>query len=112
MRPAGSRTLILGEELMKTQLFQTLESHTHLGHINEFGLYQQAAERGVQWCLSRQNPDGSIQMEEDCLDGIYKFPAAFATLGHYVEAGKLLNFLENHTLTDNGDLMFPAGKFA
>src|SRR5688572_9463327 len=74
--------------------------------------YHRAADRAAQWCLSRQNPDGSIRMEQDCFDAIYKFPATFVTLGHYVEAAKLLNWLENHTLTESGDLTFAGGKFA
>ena len=78
---------------------------------NDFAAYHRAADRGARWCLALQNPDGSIRQQRDCFDGIYKFPATFVALGHYVEAAKLLNWLENHTLTDSGDLTFPQRKF-
>lgn len=95
---------------MKTQTSTTTKPAAK--HTNDFAKYHRAADLGAQWCLARQNADGSIQMEQDCFDGIYKFPATFATLGYYVEAAKLLNYLENHTLTDVGDLTFSSGKFA
>jgi hypothetical protein len=69
-----------------------------------------ACERGVQWCADLQQPDGSIRMKQDCFDSMYKFPAAFAVMGRYVEAGKMLNWLENETLTDAGDFSFPQRK--
>src|SRR4051812_11808055 len=75
-------------------------------------IYHRAADRAAQWCLALQNADGSIQQEQDCFDSIYKFPAMFVTLGHAVEGAKLLNWLENNTLTDAGDLTFARGKFA
>jgi hypothetical protein len=74
--------------------------------------YDRAAHRGAQWCLDLQNPDGSIHQEpgEDCFDSIYKFPATFVTLGYYVEGAKLLNWIENNTLTDAGDISFRERK--
>ncbi len=77
-----------------------------------FVAYKRAAEKGLHWCLNLQNPDGSIQMEKDCFDAIYKFPATFVALGRFVEAGKLLNYLEKETLKSSGDLAFAGGKFA
>jgi hypothetical protein len=49
-------------------------------------------------------------MPTRCFDSFYKFPAAFAVMGKYVEAAKLLNWLENHTLTEDGDFRFPERK--
>jgi len=65
----------------------------------------------LQWCLSLQNKDGSIEMEDPCFDAIYKFPAAFVQMGKYVEAAKLLSWLENNILTSEGDFSFSDKKF-
>jgi|GEM_PF-5683788 len=75
-----------------------------------FDAWQKACERGVQWCLDLQEPDGSIRMPTRCFDAIYKFPAALVATGKYVEAAKLLNWLENETLTADGDFRFPERK--
>ncbi len=72
--------------------------------------YLQAGRNALDWCLGKQNPDGSVQMAEDCFDGIYKFPAAMVVMGRGLEGAKLLNWLENTTLTPQGDLTFPERK--
>src|SRR5436190_16735794 len=76
-----------------------------------FDAYHRAADRAMRWCLALQNPDGSIRQEQDCFDSIYKFPAAFVALGHYVAGAKLLNWIENNALTESGDLTFRERKF-
>jgi hypothetical protein len=75
-----------------------------------FDACREACERGVQWCLDLQEPDGSIRMPVRCFDSFYKFPVAFAVMGKYVEAAKLLNWLQNGTLTEDGDFRFPERK--
>lgn len=75
-----------------------------------FDAWQKSCERGAQWCLDLQEPDGSIRMPTRCFDAIYKFPAALVATGKYVEAAKLLNWLENQTLTADGDFRFPERK--
>jgi rhamnogalacturonyl hydrolase YesR len=75
-----------------------------------FDASQESCERGAQWCLDLQQPDGSIRMPARCFDAIYKFPAALVVTGRYVEAAKLLNWLENETLTTDGDFRFPERK--
>lgn len=72
--------------------------------------YHKAADAALRWCLEKQNEDGSIRMEEDCFDGIYKFPAAMVVMGKNVEAARMLNWLERTTLQPNGDLSFAGRK--
>ncbi len=72
--------------------------------------YHQAAERAVEWCLEKQDPNGSIPMEVDCLDSFYKWPLAFMSMGRYVEAAKLLNWIEKKLLKPDGDFSFPERK--
>jgi tetratricopeptide (TPR) repeat protein len=66
----------------------------------------QSCEKAIDWCLKYQAEDGSFIMPEKCLDSVYKFPAAFEVNGYHKAAVKTLNWLEQSTLQENGDIHF------
>ena len=62
-----------------------------------------AAERGAQWLLARQQPDGSFAGATG-LDDYYKAPLGLIVTGHLGEADLVLDFIAERYLQPDGDL--------
>jgi len=61
------------------------------------------AQRGAQWMLARLERDGSLQGASG-LDDYYKAPIGLILTGHAQEADRLLDFVVNGYLQEDGDL--------
>lgn len=64
--------------------------------------YREAAHRGTQWLLSRQNSDGSFTREDLQADVYHKGAYALAVTGHALEAHRLLNWVKREGLGADG----------
>ncbi len=60
--------------------------------------YREAAHRGTQWLLSRQNADGSFIRDDLQADVYHKGAYALAVTGHTLEAHRLLNWIRREAL--------------
>jgi len=69
--------------------------------------YRAAAVKAVRWLLAQQNPDGSIHPVEQGLAAYYKVPYAFSLGGRSAEAVKLLAWVRDNVLTEEGDFVGP-----
>lgn len=66
--------------------------------------YLEAAQRGAAWLISRQNEDGSFIRPDLQADVYHKAPFALGVSGHPIEANRLLNWVKENDLQENGDL--------
>ncbi|NPV48471.1 MAG: hypothetical protein HPY69_16145 [Armatimonadetes bacterium] len=64
--------------------------------------YREAAHRGTQWLLSRQNADGSFIRDDLQADVYHKGAYALAVTGHTLEAHRLLNWIRREALGADG----------
>ena len=62
--------------------------------------YLNAARKGSEWLVSKQQEDGSITEAEV----YYKAPYALSVTGRALEANKLISWIKTDVLQDNGDL--------
>lgn len=66
--------------------------------------YLKSAQRGAEWLMAQQNPDGSFIRLGLQADVYHKAPYALAIAGHPVEAQRLLNWIKANDLQESGDL--------
>ena len=64
--------------------------------------YREAARRGVDWLLTRQNPDGSFIREDLQADVYHKGTYALSIAGCSLEAQRLVNWIRAQGLEDDG----------
>jgi len=62
--------------------------------------YLKASQRGSEWLVSKQQGDGSITKAEV----YYKAPYALGVTGRVPEAYKIIGWIRDNVLKDNGDL--------
>lgn len=71
---------------------------------------QASAARGIDWILGQQRADGSLCAPEDGVGGYYKVPMGLAVAGEWRAANRLLSWVAQHHLTDEGDFRAPERK--
>lgn len=64
---------------------------------------RESALRGARWIESQQRADGSFCAAEDGIGGYYKIPYALAAVGLTAPALRLLDWVEQHHFTAEGD---------
>jgi hypothetical protein len=69
---------------------------------------ERAVRKGIEWLLSQQNSDGSMDPVEQGVGGYYKVPYAFALTGHGVAGCRLLDWVRENNFTGAGDF---SGRF-
>lgn len=70
---------------------------------------RRAAQRGAEWLIRRQNPDGSFLDCGDELVSTYKAPLAFAVSGN-IEAGvRCLSYIKKHNINSEWELSSAGG---
>lgn len=70
--------------------------------------YRQAAMKAVRWLLAQQNEDGSIKPVDQGVAAYYKIPYAFSLAGRTPEGVRLLTWVRENALTEEGDF---AGRY-
>ncbi|MFQ6096939.1 MAG: prenyltransferase/squalene oxidase repeat-containing protein [Armatimonadota bacterium] len=70
--------------------------------------YERAVTKGIEWLLSQQNSDGSMDPVEQGVGGYYKVPYALALTGHGVAGCRLLDWVRDNNFTEVGDF---SGRF-
>lgn len=72
--------------------------------------FRAAAERGVNWIISQQQPDGSFTPPQDGIGAYYKLPFTLALAGRAREAQQLLAWISKYNFTGEGDFRAPERK--
>lgn len=74
--------------------------------------YQTAADKGAEWLLTQQRPDGSIEPVGLSINSYYKVPLALYSAGHPEEAHRILDYAKSGDFTPAGDFRSSLrGKF-
>lgn len=75
------------------------------------GKYKDAVKKGINWLLSEQSPDGSMQPKTKGPVAFYKVPRALALAGRIQEAISMLEWVKRESFTENGDFTGKSGVF-
>ena len=70
----------------------------------------ESAQRGLDWIVTHQRPDGSLCNPEDGIGSYYKAPYALTLAGHLRKAHRLLAWIAEHHFTTEGDFRAPERK--
>jgi hypothetical protein len=62
-----------------------------------------SANRGAEWLLALQRPNGSLR-DSNRLDAYYKSPFALIVMGHNLQAERLFDYIERCFFKEDGDL--------
>ena len=73
--------------------------------------YSQCVNKAIQWILTQQNPDGSINPTAKGAVAFYKVPRALAMAGETVAAHRFLDVVQRDAFQDNGDFTGKVGEF-
>lgn len=65
--------------------------------------YEDSAEKAVNWLRSRLNKDGSYNANSNDLAMYYKSPLLFYIFGKTEAANRILNYIKNNFMRENGD---------
>ena len=66
--------------------------------------FHSAGERAVEFQLSHQQPDGSFIWDEEIRDAYHKQPYSWSISGRLPETHRLLNWIRENTLQEDGSL--------
>ena len=67
------------------------------------GKYKDAVKKGINWLVSQQNPDGSMQPKTKGPVAFYKVPRALVLSGRIQESISMLEWVKRESFTENGD---------
>ena len=67
--------------------------------------FREAAERAVQFQLQFQQHDGSFIWDQEIRDAYHKQAYSWSISGHLAEAHRLLSWIRDHTLQEDGSLL-------
>ncbi len=65
--------------------------------------YRNAADRGINWICEQVNPDGTVNPVEKGAFAYYKLPWALAMAGRIDESAKVLRWIVDESMADDGD---------
>lgn len=69
-----------------------------------------ARDRGAQWLLQQQRPDGALKDTDNTLATYFKTPLAFSSAGEGAAGKQLLSWVRENALTSIGDFAGTAGR--
>lgn len=74
------------------------------------GQVRGARDRGAQWLLDHQRPDGALKDTDNTLATYFKSPLAFSSAGEGAAGKQLLSWVRENALTSIGDFAGTAGR--
>ena len=72
--------------------------------------YRDAVKKGLDWLFEKQRSDGSFGDVNEGVDAYYKIPYAFQITGHAEKGLKLLDWVKENNLFEDGDFRSPVRK--